>query len=105
MVDAAIEMEQFVKKTNYTVGKDDAETISFADSNADAVINAQDALAVVNAWLRKGDAPTDTQMLRMNVNGDSRINTFDALGIVEAFVNQSEYGIVTKAASLSTKSA
>jgi hypothetical protein len=41
----------------------------------------------------------------MNVNGDSRINTFDALGIVEAFVNQSEYGIVTKAASLSTKSA
>ena len=105
MVDAAIEMEKFVKKTNYTVGKDDAETISFADSNADAVINAQDALAVVNAWLRKGDAPNDTQMLCMNVNGDSRINTFDALGIVEAFVNQSEYGIVTKAASLSTKSA
>ncbi len=105
MVDAAIEMEQFIKKANYTVGKDKATSISFADANADAVINAQDALDVVNTWLRKGDAPNDTQILCMNVNGDSRINTFDALGIVEAFVNHSEYGIITKAASLSTKSA
>ena len=39
----------------------------------------------------------------MNVNGDSRINTFDALGIVEAFVNGTEYGVVTKAATITTK--
>ena len=56
----------------------------------------------MDAWLRKGDAPTDSMILRMNVNGDSRINTFDALGIVEAFVNSSTYGVVTKAATLAS---
>ena len=54
----------------------------------------------MDSWLRKGDAPTDTQCLAMNVNGDSRINTFDALGIVEAFVNKQDYIIVTKASSI-----
>ena len=39
----------------------------------------------------------------MNVNGDSRINTFDALGIVEKFVSGSEYGVVTKAATITTQ--
>ena len=66
--------------------------------NGDGLINAQDALATVDAWLRKTDAPQDAKILAMNVNGDSRINTFDALGIVEAFVNGSEYEVVTKTA-------
>ena len=102
LVDASIAMEQFGAKQNFTFEADAAEKITFGDTNGDGVINAQDALNAVNAWLRKGNAPTDDQILVLNVNGDSRINTFDALGIVEAFVNKSEYLVVTKAATLTT---
>ena len=100
LVDASIAMENFVNKSNFTITGADAASITFADANGDGVINAQDALAAVDTWLRKSDAPTDDQILVLNVNGDSRINTFDALGIVEAFVNGSTYGVVTKAATL-----
>ncbi|MBQ3542891.1 MAG: hypothetical protein IJA45_07200, partial [Oscillospiraceae bacterium] len=102
LVDASIDMAQFATKANFTLAEDAAAQITFGDTNGDGVINAQDALNAVDAWLRKGDAPTDDQILTMNVNGDSRINTFDALGIVEAFVNKSEYLVVTKAATLTT---
>ena len=100
LVDASIEMESFAAKANYKYNTSaKAETIQFADANKDNVVNAQDALAAVNAWLRKGDALTDNGILTLNVNSDSRINTFDALGIVEAFVNNAEYNVVTKAAT------
>ena len=102
LVDASIEMASFVNHS-YIKLEGDASTITFGDSNNDAVINAQDALAAVDTWLRKTDAPTDDQILTMNVNGDSRINTFDALGIVEAFVDGSEYLIITLAANAFTK--
>ena len=100
LVDAAIEMENFVNARYFSIATTQAAPITFGDANGDGVVNAQDALAVVDSWLRKGDAPTDTQCLAMNVNGDSRINTFDALGIVEAFVNKQDYIIVTKASSI-----
>ncbi len=100
LVDASIPMAQFVNKQNFTMTEDTASTITFGDTNGDGVVNAQDALNTVDTWLRKVDAPTDDQILTMNVNGDNRINTFDALGIVEAFVNKSEYIVVTKAATL-----
>jgi hypothetical protein len=103
LVDSAIEMENFVNKNYFTVGNTNADTLTFGDSNGDGVVNAQDALAAVDAWLRKGEALTDTGILTLNVNGDSRINTFDALGIVEAFVNGSTYGVVTKAATVANK--
>jgi hypothetical protein len=98
-------MSSFINKDYFTVNGNgvDQSNIAFGDTNSDNVVNAQDALAVVDAWLRKGDAPTDSMILRMNVNGDSRINTFDALGIVEAFVNGSTYGVVTKAATVANK--
>ena len=102
LVDATIEMTQFVNKVNFTFTSDTASEITFGDANGDGVINAQDALAAVDTWLRKTDAPDDNEILALNVNGDSRINTFDALGIVEAFVDNSEYLVVTKAATLST---
>jgi len=102
LVDATIEMTQFVNKANFAFTSDAANEITFGDANGDGVINAQDALAAVDTWLRKTDAPTDDEILALNVNGDSRINTFDALGIVEAFVDNSEYLVVTKAATLST---
>ncbi len=102
LVDASIDMTKFATKTNFTFAEDTASEITFGDSNGDGVINAQDALAEVDTWLRKTDAPDDDEILALNVNSDSRINTFDALGIVEAFVDDSEYLIVTKATTLST---
>ena len=102
LVDAEIDMAKFVDEKNFTIGAVSQDAITFGDINGDGVINAQDALSVVDAWLRKGDEPTDDQILTMNVNGDSRINTFDALGIVEKFVNGGTYGVVTKAATLAT---
>ena len=103
LVDATIDMAKFIDAKNFTIGAVSEDAITFGDTNGDGVVNAQDALAVVDAWLRKGEEPTDDQILTMNVNGDSRINTFDALGIVEAFVNGTEYGVVTKAATITTK--
>ena len=103
LVDAQIDMEKFIDEKNFTIGAASEDAITFGDINADGVINAQDALAAVDTWLRKGEEPTDNEILTMNVNGDSRINTFDALGIVEAFVNGTEYGVVTKAATITTK--
>ena len=103
IVDETIAMENFVNENYFSVPGGNATAVTFGDTNGDSVINAQDALAVVDAWLRKGEEPTDDQILTMNVNGDSRINTFDALGIVEKFVSGSEYGVVTKAATITTK--
>ena len=103
LVDAAIDMAKFIDAKNFTIGAVSEDAITFGDINGDGEINAQDALAAVDTWLRRGEEPTDLQILTMNVNGDSRINTFDALGIVEAFVNGTEYGVVTKAATITTK--
>ena len=102
IVDEAIAMESFVNESNFSIPGGDATAVTFGDTNGDGVINAQDALAVVDTWLRKGEDPTDDQILTMNVNGDSRINTFDALGIVEKFVDGSDFGVVTKAATITT---
>jgi hypothetical protein len=102
LVDASIAMENFANKQNFTFTEDTASQIIFGDTNGDGVINAQDALNTVDAWLRKGDVPTDDQILTLNVNGDSRVNTFDALGIVEKFVDGSDLGVVTKAATITT---
>lgn len=102
IVDATVDMTQFANKVNFTLAEDEASQITFGDSNVDGVVNAQDALSAVDTWLRKTDAPTDDEILALNVNSDSRINTFDALGIVEAYVDGSEYLVVTKAANLAT---
>lgn len=101
LVDADVEMAQFEKVSNINVEiaeEKDVNKIMFGDSNNDEVVNAQDALAAVDAWLRKTEEPSDDEILALNVNGDSRINTFDALGIVEAFVDGIEYMIITNAA-------
>ena len=71
-MDTSIAMEQFVTKLNFTFTEDVAPNLMFGDTNGDGVVNAQDALNAVDAWLRKGDAPTDDQILTLNVNSDSR---------------------------------
>ena len=60
LVDASIEMEHFALKTNFVMTEETASEVTFGDANGDGVINAQDALAVVDMWLRKGDEPTET---------------------------------------------
>ena len=101
LVDSSMAMDEFVKKTNYVVTEDPSAAITFGDTTGDNRINTEDALAAVDAWLRKGDAPVGSDILVLNVNGDSRINTFDALGIVESFVNDnSEFAVVTMVLSL-----
>ncbi len=100
LVDATITVSQFTELTNFSFTEENAREIIFGDATEDGVINAQDALAAVDTWLRKTDAPTDDEILALNVNSDSRINTFDALGIVEAFVNDNEFLIVTKTSTI-----
>ena len=101
LVDAEIDMAKFIDEKNFAIAAVSEENaITFGDTNGDGVVNAEDALAAVNTWLRVGEEPTDIQILTMNVNGDSRINTYDALGIVEAFVNKTDYIVVTKAATI-----
>ena len=101
LVDADIAMTSFIDAKYYTVKESTPVSITFGDANNDGIVNAQDALAAVNAWLRKTENLEDKTILALNVNADSRINTFDALGIVEAFVNQSEFTVITKASVLS----
>ena len=102
LVEEEIPMEDFVEEKNYTFPAGSGDGITFGDANHDGVVNAQDALAAVDAWLRKGEEPTDSEILALNVNGDSRINTYDALGIVEAFVNNTEYIVVNKGATVAS---
>ncbi len=98
LVDAAIDMENFVKEEHFQLEeKTNIATISFGDTDGNETINAQDALNAVNFWLRKGNAPTDAQILATNINGDGRLNTHDALGIVEKFVGANDYHLIEKA--------
>lgn len=99
LVSSNLNLEDFTVAENYTVEDKEPETLTFGDTNGDGLINAQDALNTVNFWLRKGEAPSDDQILAANVTGDSRLNTFDALGIVEKFVDNKEFAIVTAAAT------
>ena len=103
LVNKDIPMLSFTEAKNYEISETTSLQIAFGDANNDGLINAQDALAAVNAWLRKTESLSDTEILVLNVNADSRINTFDALGIVEAFVNQSEFAVVSKASVLSSR--
>ena len=104
LVDTSIPMENFVNGSYFTLPAGDAAQVIFGDANGDGVVNAQDALRVVDTWLRKGDQPSDDEILAMNVNGDSRINPYDALGIVEAFVRKTDYILITKAATITENS-
>lgn len=97
---ASSDLSAYTKAGNYTISDSAADSIAFGDTNGDGIVNAQDALAAVDLWLRKTDTPSDDDILSMNVNADSRLNTFDALGIVEHFVNGDEFAVVNKAATL-----
>lgn len=98
VVDSSVTLEQLLNAKNYQVYNDvAAEEIAFGDTNSDTYIDAQDALNVVSAWLRKGNTEVNSKViLSYNVNADHRIDTEDALGIVEYFVTTQPYKIMTK---------
>ncbi|MEG1870025.1 MAG: dockerin type I domain-containing protein, partial [Oscillospiraceae bacterium] len=91
LVDKTQAMEDI---TQFTITEKPSAEIIFGDTNTDKVVNAQDALNVVSAWLRKGEAPTDEKILSMNVNSDARINTVDAMAIMENYINNSELAVL-----------
>lgn len=94
-------LEDYASRDSYRIeeGKTADKTI-IGDVNGDGVINAQDALKIVDLWLRKTPATSDAQIITSNVNADSRINTFDALGIVEYYVKGRLFEFITKAATI-----
>lgn len=97
---------EYVKKENYIIEADKkAKTVTFGDLNNDGLINAQDALKIVNLWLRKTEVTGADMIMAANVNGDSRINTYDALGVVDNFVKSLEYLVVNRAATIKETSA
>jgi len=101
IADASMELENFALGEHYEIDVDkQAEEICFGDANGDGIVNAQDALASVNFWLRKSSSPQDRDILALNVNADSRLNTYDALGIVEYFVNGDDFAVVNKVIAL-----
>ena len=101
IVSTSIPLASFENAEYFTIGDASAENVIFGDINGDKVVNAQDALAAVDMWLRKTEKPDDDTILATNVNADGRIDAYDALGIVEAFVyNDNEYAIITKATTV-----
>jgi len=83
-------------KENYKIASGNAPEVKFGNTDGNNVINAQDALDVISAWLRKTEVNSDNTILVMNVTSDSRINTFDALGIMEHYVSGKDFAIVNK---------
>jgi hypothetical protein len=85
-----------INAENYALGTGSASAVKFGDTDGNGLINAQDALDVVSAWLRKTEVSTNYQILTMNVTSDSRINTFDALAIMENYVSGTEFVIISR---------
>ncbi len=96
IVDAATDMAQLDEIASYTITQEVHGSVTFADTNEDGVINAQDSLNTLSLWLRETPLESDTQILVSNVNADGAINTVDVLAIMEMFVNARELDIITR---------
>lgn len=97
LVDSTKSLDDFNNMDKYLIDNSiKRNSLKFGDVNEDNIVNAQDALNTLSAWLRKSDAPEGSQVIRMNVTGDARINTYDALGIMEYYVNGREFSILNK---------
>ncbi|MDR1628764.1 MAG: hypothetical protein LBS36_00900 [Oscillospiraceae bacterium] len=88
--------EELQKAENYHLQGAAASVVAFGDTDGNSVINAQDALDMISAWLRKTSVSTDLQILTYNVTSDARINTFDALAILEHYVSGAELAILSR---------
>lgn len=88
--------EELADPASYRFETGTAATLRFGDTDANQVINAQDALDVIAAWLRKSPVTTDQQILVHNVTSDARINTADALALMEHYVSGTELAVTTR---------
>ncbi|HBA49734.1 MAG TPA: hypothetical protein DCZ91_18450 [Lachnospiraceae bacterium] len=80
----------------YTISTTGRQEIQFGETNEDGIVNAADALNVLNGWLRNREVTADKDILRMNVTADGQIDTSDVLGIVDNFVNGKGFAIVNQ---------
>ena len=98
LVDYKMSIEALEDAANYTIVDEISPELTFGEMNTDEVVNAQDALMVVQAWLRKRTV-SEKQILAANVTCDYQVDTLDALAVLEAYVNQTGFDIVSKAAT------
>ncbi len=87
---------ELLKPSNFEFLTSQSKTIKFGDIDMNDIINAQDCLDTISAWIRKTNVSEDEKILRMNVTSDSRINTFDALAIMENYVSGREFEVIGK---------
>lgn len=78
---------------SYTFPSGTSPEIIFGDTDTNGLLNAQDALNAISAWIRVNPITTNTQIAAYNVTSDARINTFDALSIMENYVSGREFPI------------
>lgn len=98
IVDASTAAESLNDVDNYTISEAGVQNIMFGDTNEDTYVNAQDALNILDGWLRKPESviAEDKQILIRNVTCDGRIDTTDVLAVVDHFVNERIFEVVTK---------
>ena len=94
LLDTDVTEDEMNNAENYTFKTAAAEAIRFADTDENAVVNAQDALNTLSAWLRKTEISGDKDILIMNTSADERIDTTDVLSIIENYVNEAEFAVV-----------
>lgn len=98
IVDSSVTDQQLSDSSNYSVyDSQSIETISFADTNEDNAIDAQDALNMVSLWLRKSTPEVTSKLiLTYNVSGDAKIDSIDALSVVEYYIMGKPFAIRLK---------
>lgn len=96
LVDTSTTLDALRDSEGYTIADSGVQNVAFGKTNDQANIDAQDALNILDAWLRKNPAETDKQILSMNVTSDERIDTTDVLAVVDHFVNGRDFEVVVK---------
>lgn len=92
--EADLEEKLRIERPGAVSGEPSVEFL-FGDANGDGIINAQDALAVLDMWLCNGQAElSGRRLMAMNVNGDGRINVDDALAIIDYIVDNREFEVI-----------
>jgi hypothetical protein len=87
---------ELIAVASYTFPTGTAQAVKFGDTDANGIINAQDALDEISAWLRLKTVSGDLAVLSHNVTSDARINTFDALAVMEHYVSGTDFAITLK---------
>lgn len=99
LVDTDTEMSCLANPENYSILAEDKNFL-LGDTDCNGILNAQDALMIIQLWMRRSKITDNMQLLAMDVNGDGRINIADAKAIESAFVSGTRLDFLEKAADL-----